>query len=552
MGTFTGLLVNFAEKELLVRGCSWGHQALRLKARDGVSVSRRNFMKGFIIGAATVGGVTILLPRFSEILMHRTWDKVTDVVVIGFGCAGAAAAIEAHDTGAKAVLLEKEAEPGGSTAICGGVIYAAGTPLQEKYGIHDSPNEMFKYWMATGKGLNDPELVRVIADRSSENVDWLLELGAKAVFFGYSGAEFLPEFAAVTPPKPRGIKFEGEGAGLFKILNNAVLERKIEVLLETKAIELIVNTKREVIGVKAEGKGKELYICAKKGVIITTGGFGHNRKMLKDYSPKGYKSISVNPACNTGDGIQMARALGADLKVMHETIGVPGTEVSRLRRGVPVVAPSAGIDLPAIFVDKNGKRFVDESLYYDYLNEVFLVQETAFLIFDESVRKIGGSGIIQGITFGMSMIALGFTNEMDEEIKEGIVVQAPTIKDLATKIGLNPTELENTVNVFNENAKSGVDPKFGRTRGLGIIKNPPFYAIETRPAFFDTIGGVSINVKAQVLDVFNKIIPRLYAAGRTTGGTIGEVYPGSGSDIQEGTCFGRIAGRNAAAEESWF
>ncbi|MFC1787595.1 flavocytochrome c [Halobacteriota archaeon] len=528
-----------------------GSLALGLKAKENLPISRRNFIKGFVIGTATFGGITLLWPKVNDILIHRVWDEKADVVVIGFGCAGAAAAIEAHDTGAEVIILEKEAEPGGSTAICGGVIYAAGTSFQEEYGVQDSPDEMFKYFMATGKGLNDPELVRVMADKSGENVDWLMELGAKAVFFGFSGAELLPEFAAVTPPKPRGIKFEGEGARLFELLNNAVLERKIEVLLETKAIELIVNTKREVIGIKAEVKGGESYVCAKKGVIITTGGFGHNRKMLRDYNPKGYKSISVNPACNTGDGIRMARALGADLRVMHETIGVPGTEVPRLGRGVPVVAPLTGIDLPAIFVDKNGKRFVDESLYYDYLNEVFLDQEAAFLIFDESVRKIGGSGIIQGISFGMSMIALGFTNEMDEEIKEGVVLQASTIRDLAMKIGLDPTELENTVNVFNENAKSGVDPEFGRTRGLGLIENPPFYAIETRPAFFDTMGGVSINVKAQVVDVFNKTIPRLYAAGRTTGGMFGEIYPGSGSAIQEGTCFGRIAGRNAAMEEPW-
>lgn len=120
----------------------------------------------------------------------------------------------------------------------------------------------------------------------------------------------MPEFAAVTPPKPRGIKFEGEGARLFEILNNAVLERKIEVLLETKAIELIVDDNKEVVGVRAGGKGEELYICAKRGVIITTGGFGHNRKMLRDYSPKGYKSISVNPACNTGDGISYGKSLG--------------------------------------------------------------------------------------------------------------------------------------------------------------------------------------------------------------------------------------------------
>lgn len=152
-----------------------------LKAREGMSVSRRNFMKGFIMGAATVGGVTILLPRVSEILMHRKWDKVTDVVVLGFGCAGAAAAIEAHDAGAESsLLLEKEAEPGGSTAICGGVIYGAGTSFQEEYGVQDSPDEMFKYFMATGKGLNDPELVRVMADASGENVAWPIWIGRKS------------------------------------------------------------------------------------------------------------------------------------------------------------------------------------------------------------------------------------------------------------------------------------------------------------------------------------------------------------------------------------
>ena len=113
------------------------------------------------------------------------------------------------------------------------------------------------------------------------------------------------------------------------------------------------------------------------------------------------------------------------------------------------------------------------------------------------------------------MIALGFTNEMDEEIKEGVVLQASTIRDLAMKIGVDPKELENTVDVFNENAKLGVDPEFGRARGLGLIETPPFYAIGAKPAFFDTIGGIRINAKAQVVDVFNEIILRLYAAGRT-------------------------------------
>jgi len=484
-----------------------GGVAVEPEARGNLHISRRSFIKGFVTGVVTVGGVALMWPSVSEILMPVKWDERADVVVIGFGGAGAAAAIEAHDAGAEVILLEKEADPGGATAICGGVIYGARTSVQEEHGIEDSPDGMFEYWMATGKGLNDPELVRVVAERSGENVAWLMGLGAKLKLFGYSGVEDMPEFAAVTPPKPRGIKLEGGGDELFKLLRNAVLERKIEVLLETEGAELIANTKREVIGVRAESKGGEVYICAKRGVVIATGGFGHNREMLRDYSPKGYKCISVTPTSSTGDGVRMARALGADLRVMHEIIGVPGTAALKLGRSFPIIATIAGVDLPAIFVDKTGRRFVDESLYYEYLNEPFLRQEVAFLVFDEEVRKKGAGRIV-----------LGFSEELYEEIGEGIVLKAPTIRDLAVKIEIDPAGLENTIDAFNEYAKSGVDPEFGRARRtLGPIKTPPFYAIEAIPAFFDTTGGVRINAKAQVVDVFDEIIPRLYAAGRVTG-----------------------------------
>ena len=493
----------------------------------------------------------------------ETWDKEADVVVVGFGGAGGCAALEAADAGAEVIILEKTATPGGATCLCAGIFYAAGTSVQEEAGITDTPDEMYKYSMAMGKGLADPELVRVWVDNVGETFEWLQSMGAEYYSgvgtpgviplvvkddwdagYGlyYSGAEADPWAAAITPPKPRGNIVKPveatwpyppehpwafspaagitRGTGFFKPLWEGVKERGSEVLLETSAIALIVDpTKREVLGVKAESGGEELFIKASRAVVLATSGFLSNPEMIKNYNVEdGAAMMLAGTAADTGDGIKMGMAIGADLKNMDQgTLGYDS-----LPRG-------------AILVNYGGRRFVDETLYR-LSGEAIMgqVDSLAYAIFDEEIQQVA-------------------------QVPE--TIQAPTIAELAGKIGVDASVLEDTLNTYNGYVESGKDLEFGRTRarhhadpeseGMVPIQTPPFHAVKAAPAFATTHGGLRINTKCQVIDVYDTVIPRLYAAGSTTGAVLGDMYPGSGSAISQAFVFGRIAGQNAGAEEPW-
>lgn len=562
-------------------------------------ISRRAFIKDAAMGAAAASVVafTGLAPNTlhaesnSVPTIPTKWDLETDLVVVGFGGAGGSAAIEAHDAGAKVIILEKMPTPGGSTTLCAGVYYGAGTSLQKAEGITDSAEDMFKYVVAMGEGRADPALVKVWADKTAETFEWIKGLGANfysgvnhleaippipkslATDAGwglyYSGAECDPELAAITPPKPRGHMVKpvepsypfppkhpsapspegiARGTGYFKPLWEAVKARGIQVLLETRALALITHPEtNEVLGVKAESKGKTIYIKAQKAVHISTGGFSMNKEMVKLWCPK---AVAANYTESwTGDGHLMGMAIGAAVVNMDQT--------------------SAGPTVPAgaILVNYGGRRFVDETLYGNVRGNVASGQRHSlvYAILDEDMRVAA---------------------------KLPVGISAPTIKELALKIGtdqkaaetwlgenptvwketMNPDVLEATVNFYNESVAMGKDREFGRTqlasqkhppaelvppaeRAMKALKTPPFHAVKSDPSnsFVGTItnGGLRINEKAQVLDVYGNVIHRLYAAGQAMGGVNGANYIGSGNAISAALNFGRIAGQNAAKEEPW-
>ncbi len=532
---------------------------------DPNRLTRREFMKGAAIAsaAAATAGVLGAAPAAAAPVPDK-WDFETDVVVVGFGGAGGAAAIEAADAGAKVIILEKTPTPGGSTSLCAGIFYAAGTTLQKAAGITDSPDEMYKYWMVMGNGLSDPALVRVMADNAAPTFEWIKGMGAQ--FYSgvneyggippikplaedagwglyYSGAEPDPEATAVTPPKVRGHVVRPvqptwpyppknptaptpvgptRGTGFFKPLWEGVQKRGIQVLLETRALELITDSvKNEVLGVKADNKGKIVNIKARRGVALTAGGFVMNKDLAKYYCQEAVLPTNYT-ASDTGDGILMGMAIGAGTANMGHTL------------------LSLSVNQGAILVNTGGRRFVDETLYR-VAAEVWKGQR------DWLAWEIGDS-VIKGAYAGQ-------------------VIEAPTIKELATKIGIDPTVLEDTVNFYNKSVEAGKDLEFGKTRrsrhgapasqGLLPIQKPPFYAIKKDVNTLVssqgiTMGGLRINTKAQVLfQVTDKPIARLYAAGGTSGGLMGDMYPGSGSAVGQALTFGRIAGKNVAAEKPW-
>lgn len=496
-----------------------------------------------------------------SVKLPQTWDYEADVVVVGYGGSGATAAIEAHDAGSAVLILEKEHIAGGTTAMSGGIIVGAGTSIQRTHHISDSPEEMFKYFRATGRGQENPDIMKVLCYNSASNIEWLISLGMEFTNLYISGSEAYPEYAAITPAKPRG-HTASSGAIFFRVLKNGCDERGIKALYETSLRKLMTDPQGEVQGVEAEREGKILCVKARKAVVLACGGYAYNREMLKQYSfDKGYRATYTGSTSHTGDGIRAGQMLGADLACMRQIGAIPavqrpGQRIARLTTRIPFNPKG---DLSIIAVNKKGKRFTNEAGYNNYVAYDMLLPGNLpnYLIFDEKVRTAGSeklpnyTAIDEQVRIARPPSWPPWSGNNNSDIEDGTTKKAETIRELAVKIGVDPNGLEETMNHYNANAAQGLDPEFGKTTDLAPIQSPPFYAFERIVGMHSTMGGLKINTAAQVINVNGEVIPRLYAAGETTGGTIGLNYPASGTAIQNAICFGRIAGKNASVESSW-
>jgi fumarate reductase flavoprotein subunit len=501
-------------------------------------VGRRNFLQALVVGGAAAATSTILASKWPR----KHWDEVADVAIVGFGAAGAAAALEASVHGADVLVLEKMSIGGGTTIMSGGTIYASETSIQRESGIRDSAEEMFKLLMAAGKGLSRPELVKMVSRQSGEIIEWLLGLGVRLYpepFIGEQfGCELYPEYSRITPPAPRVHAVKGMGEELFTTLAMAVAKRPIQVLLETPGNELLTEGGK-VIGIRARTKRGTLNIRAKKAVILTAGGFMYNREMLARFCPKGQKSLPLGNPGDEGDGIQMGCKVGGKVWAMSDTNGLPAVRIPGQQLGRPLLVNY--YCFPSVLVDRNGDRFVNEGIFYEFVNDGLLALEGSppgYVIFDDVVRTQAEDEIVKYFSSGLL-----------KEIEGGLVIQASTVKSLAARIGIHAGRLSKTIVRYNDLASAGRDLDFGKTQGMGLgpVKRPPFFTIPVHPGMIATTGGLKINTRAQVLDKSDKAIPGLYAAGRTTGGVMGVVFPASGVNLLDALCFGRIAGRNAAS-----
>lgn len=521
-------------------------------------VSRRSFI-GAVAGTAVVGlgvglaGGYLVAPRTPSnrvIEIPSKWDQATDVVVVGGGVAGLSAAITAADAGASVTLLEKAADVGGTTAVSGGLIYAANTVIQQKYGISDTADAMTAHYTHAARGLADPNQIAIAAQKSADNINFMIGLGASFAEPTVSGAEVCED----QPPIPRVHATTANngsvtgGAAVKALLKAGAQKAGVKILTNTPAQNLVARGGKEVLGVQALSNGSTINIKAGLGVILAAGGFQGSKEMQVRFCEKAYESLPLGPTGLTGDGHAMGLAIGADVITMHEMLGVPGLMLPGATSATFVYPPEF-VPAPVIMVNLNGMRFVDETIYYEHRNEELLRQEsytvtgipTVYTVFDQAVvNQLGGSSIVPG-----------FSKDLSSEVKSGVVLQAPTIAELAAAISVNPSNFASTISKWNAYAQGGKDLDFGRTVGLGPIQTSPFYAIPTNSTMFDTNGGLRINGNAQVLDTEGNIIPRLYAAGTNSGGVIGEYYPGSGTSLNQGLTFGRIAGAYVAKQTAW-
>ena len=482
------------------------------------------------------------------------WDKQVDVVVVGFGGAGAAAAITAQNSGATVLILEKapKGEEGGNTRVAG-----------QGY-LNASPKEeAIDYFNALcGPFTVDQDVVRAWADEIGLNNDWLASIGGDPQEHQHppEGIEF-PQF----PGSNSTHKFhEGPVVGYsntWLLFERAVNEREIEVLYESPAKELIQrNGTGEIVGVRAEQGGKSVYVRANKAVILTCGGFENNQEMIRNYLPGLPYCYTTGSPHNEGDGITMAMEVGADLWHMNNYAGPSmGLKVPEYRTTFSMVALhfSKVLDGGMIVVGPDANRFADEKrktshgkVYESGRWGPLMTPCPMYMIFDHKMFTSGPLYDKDPKAGWNTMVdRYDWSDDNSVELDRGWIKKADTIAELAESIGVDASTLESTVGKWNEDSVAGADTDFGRTMMLKPLAEGPFFALELSPSMLNTQGGPRRNGKGQVMRPDSSPLPRLYSAGEL-GSIYSFLYQGTGN-IGECLAFGRISGRNAAAEQPW-
>ncbi len=457
-------------------------------------------------------------PAAEEVTEKTPVTLDCDVVIVGAGGAGLTAAVRATQQGAKVIVLEKMPMVGGNSLKASGGMNCADTKFQAAAGITDSGvQEFIEDTMNGGHQLNDIALVTTLAENSAEAVEWLESIGAP-----------LPKVAATggTTHKYLHSPEDGSPVGAYLVakLSDVVEENGIEVMLNTKATEILTEN-GAAVGVMAED-AEHIYTVNAKSVILATGGFGSNFELMCSYNPSLANAVTTNHPGATGDGIRMAEEIGA-ATVDMEQIQLHPT----VYQATSMLVSEKMRSLGAILVNQEGNRFCNDLSTRDAVSAAELEQTGgyAYIIFDQNL--------------------VDHNKSAQEYINKGMAAEGQTYEELAQNMGLEGEAVQNfvqTMDKWNASVAAGVDEEYGRNNGMDDdLSTAPFYAIQIAPGIHHTMGGIKINPEAQVIDTDGNVIPGLFAAGETTGGVHGGNRIG-GNAVCDFVVFGRIAGLGAA------
>ncbi len=475
-----------------------------------------------------------------------SFDIEADVLIVGFGAAGASAAIEAADSGATVAIFEVASGSGGTSAMAGGDIYLGGnggTSAQRENGFEDKTEDFFQYMMMAGGPDADEERVRLYAEGALDHHEWLKAQGVpyrdtyipgKPVMPGtgdcliLSGSEFAWPFKEKAKPCPRGHLPEaiGETGGFFLLdaLTKRVQALGVDIHFDSRALSLVTDDVGLVCGLVVVEGGQKKFARARGGVVLCTGGFALNEEMLRQYAPlrKRLADDGLSGGYDDGSGIRMGMSVGGAAIHMDE-----------LFMTLPFYPPESHVK--GMLINDKGSRFINEDAYAGRVAHFIASQigDQFYLLVDDAIFE-----------------------QPSEYSRIEIAAVGETWEEVETELGMTPGTLVASVEVYNRHAANGEDPLFHKDASwIKALDEPPFAALacHLKEAYypFFTLGGLSVRPTGEVLTTEGGVVPGLYAAGRTACGLPrwGKGYS-SGMSLGDCTFFGRTAGLSAAGRSS--
>lgn len=545
---------------------------------------RRNFLKGSafaLAGVVTSAGLVGCSDESdnqtsgsSRENLPTNWDYETEICIVGGGGAGLSAGITAIKEGLGEPLLVEyapEEEIGGNSRVCGQLLFIP-TSVEGAITYQTGLNGAYEV---------EPELIRSWAENICENVSWLNDLGLDLVVIPTANPEYaeIPGSESCEVYYPSGIT----PPSAWNFLKETADDLGLKYQYNTRVTELIFDpASKEVFGVKGVCAGKDLYIKAKKGVILACGGFENNQKMLQQYYTPGYPELGfLGSPYNQGDGITMAISVGAELHNMSTVAGhVFGTKI--IDKDLLAIRNATWASRDYVYVGPDAKRFCYEETttltkhgYYNTQGvwaQLNIPPQTHVIFGSKSFE--GADLFPQGATYGWHSLVgqPAYTNQ--ELLDLGFISKAETIAELAQTIGFDTAALEETLTTYNANCAKGIDPDFKRGQDFWYSSpgveageedtgemfvavpafdlealEPPYYAMPYYKMLLNTQGGPKRNVEGAIVDIKGNAIPRLCAAGEM--GTIYRYIYNGGGNFSDAISSGRLAARTIGSLRSW-
>ena len=495
----------------------------------------------------------------TEAEAEAVYDEVkeADVVIIGAGGAGLSAAIAAADEGAESIIIvEKLGKTGGSLNFTSGSMSGAETIIQELDGITDTKESYIEDILSNGADLGDRELSEIFVDEEVDAIQWLWDHGLSEYTFSEQNglkSVFAPEhqlYSIQRTYKPKAMDPTNYKSAVHEILDKEVAAYKnITIDYYTEVTDLLGNENGQVLTAVGYNSDSQKTVCyeAKKGIIMATGGYSGNPKMMGQYAKHGDKYLVGGADSADGKGIRIMQTVGAAVdqdKLSYIPTFPMGLEYAEGKGAIgDVYMWKAG----GIYVNQEGKRFINETLDEVVPRETALEEQTNAVQYNIFTDKI-----IEDLKAGNAAFMWEYYYEPEQGIGHKLVQSADTLEELAQIIGVPADALVETVNTYNAAVESGKTDEFGRdfsgtptaySVAVNKIEGDKYYAVPIKALVVMTLGGVTINKDMQVVDESGSPIPGLYAAGEVVGGIWGKFVSG-GTGVMGPVAFGRITGRN--------